>query len=510
VQTSPLVHIDGTNLTIPLVKSIADGDTSVKLADSVRPLVQAGRDLVESTVKAGKQIYGVTTGFGRLKSVMIDPKDAIELQRNLVLSHCTGVGEPLPEDAARASVLLRAHSLARGYSGVRLQVIDLLLEMINRRVTPVIPCKGSVGASGDLAPLAHMALVLIGEGEAYFEGERMSGADALKAAGLKPLVLSYKEGLALINGTQIMTGIGALTAYRAGLACKSADIAGAMSLEAFLGTDAAFDERLNALRPHPGQARVAANLRHLLRGSGVLASHADCDRVQDPYSFRCIPVVHGAVRDALHAVENTLVIEMNSVTDNPIVIPEDGSFLTGGNFHGEPVALAMDYLSMALTELGSIAERRIYKLLEGLEGLPPFLSEGHGLHSGYMLAQYTAAALVSENKTLSYPASVDSIPTSAGQEDHVSMGTISARQCEQVVGNLENVIAIELCEAAQALDFRAPLTYGKGTAVAHRVVRQRLPHLREDRNVSEDIAAARALVVSGELVRTVEAEIGTL
>jgi histidine ammonia-lyase len=510
VQTSPLVHIDGTNLTIPLVKSIADGVTSVKLADSVRPLVQAGRDLVEATVKAGKQIYGVTTGFGRLKSVMIDPQDAIELQRNLVLSHCTGVGEPLPHDATRASVLLRAHSLARGYSGVRLQVIDLLLEMINQRVTPVIPCKGSVGASGDLAPLAHMALVLIGEGEADFEGKRMSGADALKAAGLKPLVLSYKEGLALINGTQIMTGIGALTAYRADVACKAADIAGAMSLEAFLGTDAAFDERLNALRPHPGQASVAANLRHLLRGSGVLASHADCDRVQDPYSFRCIPVVHGAVRDALHAVENTLVIEMNSVTDNPIVFPQDGSFLTGGNFHGEPVALAMDYLSMALTELGSIAERRIYKLLEGLEGLPPFLSEGHGLHSGYMLAQYTAAALVSENKTLSYPASVDSIPTSAGQEDHVSMGTISARQSEQVVGNLENVIAIELCEAAQALDFRAPLKYGNGTAVAHRLVRQRVPHLREDRNLSEDIAAARALVVSGELVRAVEAEIGTL
>ena len=510
MDTSPLVHIDGTNLTIPLVKTISAAGATVKLDDSVRPLIQAGRELVESTVKAGKQIYGVTTGFGRLKSVMIDPKDAVALQRNLVLSHCTGVGEPLPIDATRASVLLRAHSLARGYSGVRVAVIDLLLEMLNRRLTPVIPSKGSVGASGDLAPLAHMALVLIGDGEAYFEGKRMPGGEALKAAGLKPIVLSYKEGLALINGTQIMTGIGALTAYRADLACKAADIAGAMSLEAFLGTDAAFDERLNALRPHPGQARVAANMRHLLRGSGVLASHADCDRVQDPYSFRCIPVVHGAVRDALHAVENTLVIEMNSVTDNPIVIPEDGSFLTGGNFHGEPVALAMDYLSMALTELGSIAERRIYKLLEGLENLPPFLSEGHGLHSGYMLAQYTAAALVSENKTLSYPASVDSIPTSAGQEDHVSMGTISARQCEQVVGNLENVIAIELCEAAQALDFRAPLKYARGTAVAHKLVRERVPHLREDRNLSLDIAAVRELVASGELVRAVEAEIGTL
>jgi len=510
VDSSPLVHIDGTNLTIPLVKNISAGGATVKLDDTVKPLIQAGRELVETTVKAGKQIYGVTTGFGRLKSVMIDPKDAIALQRNLVLSHSTGVGEALPEDATRASVLLRAHTMARGYSGVRLQVIELLLEMLNRRVTPVIPAKGSVGASGDLAPLAHMALVLIGEGEAFFGGKRMAGAAALKAAGLKPIVLSYKEGLALINGTQIMTGIGALTAYRADIACKAADIAGAMSLEAFLGTDAAFDERLNALRPHPGQARVAANMRHLLRGSGVLSSHADCDRVQDPYSFRCIPVVHGAVRDALHAVENTLVIEMNSVTDNPIVIPEDGSFLTGGNFHGEPVGLAMDYLSMGLTELGSIAERRIYKLLEGLEGLPPFLSEGHGLHSGYMLAQYTAAALVSENKTLSYPASVDSIPTSAGQEDHVSMGTISARQCEQVVGNLENVIAIELCEAAQALDFRAPLTYGKGTAVAHQLVRERVPHLGEDRNLSEDIGAVCELVVSGELVRAVESEIGTL
>jgi histidine ammonia-lyase len=510
VLTSPLVHIDGTNLTIPLVKTIAAGAADVKLADSVRPLVQAGRDLVERTVESGQQIYGVTTGFGRLKSVMIDPKDAIELQRNLVLSHCTGVGEPLPEDATRASVLLRAHSLARGYSGVRVEIIDLLLEMLNRRVSPIIPCKGSVGASGDLAPLAHMALVLIGDGEALFERERMKGADALKAAGLKPITLSYKEGLALINGTQIMTGIGALVAYRADLACKAADIAGSMSLEAFFGTAAAFDERLNALRPHPGQARVAANMRHMLRNSGIMASHVDCDRVQDPYSFRCIPVVHGAVRDAMHAVENTLVIEMNSVTDNPIVIPEDGSFLTGGNFHGEPVALIMDYLSMALTELGSIAERRIYKLLEGLEGLPPFLSEGHGLHSGYMLAQYTAAALVSENKTLSYPASVDSIPTSAGQEDHVSMGTISARQCEQVVTNLENVIAIELLEAAQALDFRAPLRCGQGTSVAHALVREHIPHLREDRNLSLDIAAARELVTSGALVQAVEAEIGVL
>ncbi|HXM18019.1 MAG TPA: histidine ammonia-lyase [Candidatus Tumulicola sp.] len=510
MPNAPIVHIDGTNLTIPLVNAIAAGGVNVRLADSVRPLVDAGRHIVEQAVAAGERIYGVTTGFGRLKSVKIEPRDALALQRNLVLSHSTGVGPPLPEGATRASVLLRAHSLARGYSGVRVDVIDLLLELINRDVLPVIPSQGSVGASGDLAPLAHMSLVLIGDGEAFVHGKRMDGAAALKAAGLSPLTLSYKEGLALVNGTQVMTGIGALAAFRAENACKAADIASAMSLEAFMGTDAAFDERLNALRPHPGQTRVAANLRRLLRGSGVMESHRDCDRVQDPYSFRCIPVVHGAVRDALHFVQNTLEIEMNSVTDNPIVFPEDGSFVSGGNFHGEPVGLAMDYLGIAIAELGSIAERRIYKLLEGLEGLPPFLSERHGLHSGYMLAQYTAAALVSENKTLAFPASVDSIPTSAGQEDHVSMGTISARQCAQAIENVENVIAIELLEAAQALDFRRPLEFAHGTAIGHRLVREHVPHLDVDRNVSLEIAEIRRLVSSGELVRAVESEIGGL
>ncbi len=505
-----LVHIDGTNLTIPLVSTIAAGEAVVKLDDRCRPLVEAGRRLVEKAVAAGERIYGVTTGFGRLKSVKIEPSDALALQRNLVLSHSTGVGSPLPDDAVRASVLLRAHTLALGHSGVRLEIIDLLLELLNRGVVPVIPAQGSVGASGDLAPLAHMSLVLIGEGEAVFKGRRQSGAAALAAAGLSPLTLSYKEGLALVNGTQVMTGIGALAAFRAENACKAADIASAMSLEAFMGTDAAFDERLNALRPHRGQALVAANLRRLLRGSGIMESHRDCDRVQDPYSFRCIPVVHGAVRDALHFVQNTLEIEMNSVTDNPIVFPEDGSFVSGGNFHGEPVGLAMDYLGIALAELGSIAERRIYKLLEGLEGLPPFLSEHHGLHSGYMLAQYTAAALVSENKTLAFPASVDSIPTSAGQEDHVSMGTISARQCAQAIENVENVIAIELLEAAQALDFRKPLAFARGTAAAHRLVRERVPHLDVDRNVSLEIGEIRRLVTSGEFVRAVETEIGGL
>lgn len=504
------VEIDGTNLTLPLVTAVACDGVTVGLSPSVRPKVQAARDLVEETVARAEPVYGVTTGFGKLKNVRIPPEDAKDLQRNLVRSHSTGVGAPLPEDAARASVLLRAHSLATGNSGVRIDVIELLLDLLNRGVTPMIPSQGSVGASGDLAPLAHMALVLIGEGEAFYKGARMSGVDALARAGLRPLTLSFKEGLSLINGTQIMTGIGALTLVRADNACKAADIAAAMSLEAFLGTDAAFDERLNAIRRHPGQARVSANMRHLLRDSGIMESHRDCDRVQDPYSFRCIAVVHGCVRDTLRYVENVIETEMNSVTDNPIVFPDDGEFVSGGNFHGEPVALAMDYLSIALAELGSIAERRIYKLLEGAEGLPPFLTERHGLCSGFMLAQYTAAALVSENKTLAFPASVDSIPTSAGQEDHVSMGTISARQCAQVLGNLENVIAIELLEAAQALDYRKPLTLGRGTSIAHRAIRERVAHLDADRNLSVDIGVARDLVASGRIVRAVESELGAL
>ncbi|HXW76060.1 MAG TPA: histidine ammonia-lyase [Candidatus Eremiobacteraceae bacterium] len=500
---SAVIEIDGTNLTLPLVYAVACEDAKVGLAPSVLAGVAAARRLVEETVARGEPVYGVTTGFGKLKNVRIPPQDAVALQHNLVRSHAAGVGEPLPVDAARASVLLRAHSLARGHSGVRADVIDLLLGLLNRGVTPVIPSQGSVGASGDLAPLAHMALVLIGEGEAWYRGERSSGAGALREAGLTPLTLSFKEGLSLINGTQIMTAIGALTLVRAHNACKAADIAAAMSLEAFLGSDAPFEERMNALRRHAGQAQVADNLRHLLRGSAVMASHAGCDRVQDPYSFRCTHVVHGSTRDALRHAEKTVTIEMNSVTDNPIAFPESGDFVSGANFHGEPVALVLDYLAIGLAELGSIAERRVYKLLEGLEGLPPFLTEHGGLCNGFMLAQYTAAALVSENKTLSYPASVDSIPTSAGQEDHVSMGTISARQAAHVLANVENVIAIELLVAAQALDFRKPLAFGEGTAIAHAHVRKHVAHLDIDRDLSLDIAKARSLVASGELVRAV-------
>ncbi len=504
------VEIDGTNLGLSHVADVACHGVPVRLAPSVAEKVRAARDLVEQTVARGDTVYGVTTGFGKLKNVRIPPADATALQRNLLRSHAAGVGPPLPIDAARAAVLLRAHSLATGNSGVRRELIDLLVEMLNRGVTPVIPCQGSVGASGDLAPLAHMGLTLIGEGEASYDGARMPAGDALRRAGLAPLDLSFKEGLSLINGTQVMTGIGALTLVRAQDVCKAADIAAAMSLEAFLGTDAAFDERLNALRKHPGQALVSANMRHLLRGSGVMDSHQGCDRVQDPYSFRCTAVVHGSVRDAVRHVSDVVITEMNAVTDNPIAFPEDDEFVSGGNFHGEPVALALDYLAIALAELGSISERRTYKLLEGLEGLPLFLTERQGLCSGFMLAQYTAAALVSENKTLATPASVDSIPTSAGQEDHVSMGTISARQSAQALENLTNVIAIELLVAAQALDFRKPLAFGRGTSIAHALIREHVSHLDQDRNLSADIATVAALVRDGSIVRAVEAELGAL
>ncbi len=510
MQTAQAIKINGTNLTLSLVKRVASDGVAVALDDDARPQIRAARDVVEHAVASNGRIYGVTTGFGRLKNVKIEPAEAIALQRNLILSHASGVGEPIAVDATRASVLLRAQSLVRGYSGVRIELIELLLELLNRGVTPVIPSQGSVGCSGDLAPLAHMALVIIGEGEAWFKGERLAGAAALDRAGLKPYELSFKEGISLINGTQIMTGIGALAVVRASNALKAADICGAMSLEAYLGSEAPFAERINALRPHPGQAHCGGNIRKLLHGSEVVASHRDCDRVQDPYSFRCMPVVHGAARDTLRFAENTLEIEINSVTDNPIIFPDDGALVSNGNFHGGPVGLVLDYVAIALTDAASISERRTYKLLEGAEGLPPFLTERFGLCSGYMLAQYTAAALVSENKTLSTPASIDSIPTSAGQEDHNSMGTISARKLASVVANYETVVAIELLEAAQALDFRAPLKPGRGTSIAHRLLRERVTHLDHDRNISQDITASLDLVRSGELVAAVEDQIGVL
>jgi histidine ammonia-lyase len=418
-----------------------------------------------------------------------------------VRSHASGTGAPLPEDQVRAAGVLRASSLAAGHSGVRPQTLELLCELLNRGVTPVVPSQGSVGASGDLAPLAHMTLTLIGEGEATYRGERMPSAEALRRAGLAPIELAAKEGLSLVNGTEVMTGIAALAVMRAERLLAAADVIGAMSIEAFLATDRVFDARINSLRPHTGQRIVADRLRALIDGSEIMQSHRDCGRVQDPYSFRCIPVVHGAVRDAASHVRRVVEIESISVTDNPLVFPEDGEFLTGGNFHGEPVALASDFLKIALTELASISERRLYLLLNGEErGLPLFLARKPGLESGLMLVQYASAALVSESKGLAHPNSVDSIPTSAGQEDHVSMGTIAARNLSTVLDNVEGALACELIGALAALDFRKPLRAGRGTAAAWAHARQTIPELVTDRSPASDIVAARELLRSGSLI----------
>lgn len=502
-------ELDGRHLTLEAIERIADG-AQVSLAPAARERVSKARAFVDERFASGAAIYGVTTGFGRLANVPVDPKDAGALQLNLVRSHAAGTGAPLDRRSVRAASALRANSLSAGHSGVATATLDLILALLNAGVTPVVPCQGSVGASGDLAPLAHMSLTLIGEGEAYFGEERMSSARALERAGLHPVTLGPKEGLALINGTQVMTGIGTLGLLRAERLAAAADVIGGMSLEAFLGTERVFDRRLNALRPHPGQGRVADNLRALLRDSQIVQSHAECGRVQDPYSFRCIPVVHGAVRDSLAHVRTVTLTEANSVTDNPLVFPDDGEFLSGGNFHGEPIALALDFMKFAVCELASISERRLYLLLNAEErDLPLFLTGRSGLQSGLMIVQYAAAALVNENKGLAWPSSVDSIPTSAGQEDHVSMGMTSANNLGRVLDNVEGALACELLGALTATDFRRPLRSGAGTQAAYDVARTRIASWTADRSPAPDIAAARELIGSGALVRAAEAAIGT-
>ena len=462
--------------------------------------MRASRAVIERLVDEGATVYGVTTGFGDLANVRIEPEQVAELQRNLVRSHTAGVGEPLPVDVVRAMLLLRANALALGLSGVRPELAELLCGMLNESVHPVIPSRGSVGASGDLAPLAHLAAVLIGEGEADTPNGPMSGADALSAAGLSPLTLGAKEGLALLNGTQLMTAIAALVLHDGQRLAATADVIGAMSLEAMEGTAAAFDEGLIGARPHPGQVSTASHLRALLAGSQIAASHADSPhRLQDAYSIRCMPQVHGAVRDALDQLDRVLAVEMNAATDNPLVV--DGRVVSGGNFHGEPMALAIDYAKIALAELASISERRTARLVDArLSGLPPFLSEAPGLRSGLMIVQYSAAALVNEMQTLAHPASVDTIPTSANQEDHVSMGATGALHLRAVLESAETVLAIEALCAAQGLDFRAPMRPGGGVARAHARLRERIRHLAEDRSPSPDIAAARELVHAGDLL----------
>jgi histidine ammonia-lyase len=467
--------------------------------------------VIEAALAAERPIYGVSTGFGPLSDVFVSNSDREALQRNLLRSHAIGIGDPLDEAETRATLLLRANVLAKGYSGVRPEIVDLLCEMLNRGVHPIIPDRGSVGASGDLAPLAHLALVLIGEGEARHGGERLAGAEALRRAGLAPLTLKAKEGLALINGTCGMTGIGALALNRAERLVKLADVASAMTLEALRGSQVPFDERLQMVRPHPGQAASAGNLRSLLQHSEVMVSHKDCGKIQDSYTLRCIPQVHGPVREALAFARQTLTRELNSATDNPLVFPESGDILSGGNFHGHPVGLALDLLAVALAGLCGFCERRIERLVNPhLSELPPFLVKASGLHSGFMVAQISAASLVSEAKLLASPATVDSIPTSGNKEDFVSMGWLAAIKAAQIVDQLATILALEFLCAAQGLDFLHPLKPGRGVRGAYEMLRRYVTHLEEDRILRHDLDKVLPLLEDGSLLSAVEAAVGPL
>ncbi|MCW8129753.1 MAG: histidine ammonia-lyase [Planctomycetota bacterium] len=508
-RVSSLVSVDGRTLTWRQVVEAARYGVPARLAPAARSRMEASRKTVDEYLRAGDVVYGVTTGFGKFANVHIEPAHRRELQINLIRSHAAGVGEPFDEETVRAMLLLRAQALAVGASGVRPALAETLLEMLNKGVHPVVPQIGSLGASGDLAPLAHLALVAIGEGEAVYRGRRMPGRRALKAARIAPLRLEAKEGLALLNGTQAMCAVASLAVEDAWACAKLADIAGAMSIDATLSSRTPSDPAIHDLRPYPGAKASAKNIRTLLRGSKIVHSHAHCARVQDPYSLRCMPQVHGAARDAVHHVEDMLAIELNAATDNPLVLG-DGRVLSGGNFHGQPIAIRMDYLALALHELGSISERRVDWIMNpNLTDLHAFLAPEEGLNSGYMIAQYTSAALVSENKTLCGPSSADSIPVSGNQEDHVSMGMTAARRARMVLENLRTILSIELLCAAQAVDLRK-LPTGAGLRPVLETLRRKVPPLRRDRVVSADIAAVREMIVDGSLLRAAELAVGRL
>jgi histidine ammonia-lyase len=496
------VQIDGENLKLEQIEEVAFGKAKVRLSRRAVPKIYRCRKYVEEIIRKGQTVYGINTGFGKLCRVKISTSEIERLQKNLVLSHAVGVGPVFSEEEVRAAMLLQANVLAKGHSGVRIEVIQSLINLLNSGVTPMVPEKGSVGASGDLAPLSFIALVLIGEGWAFYPNldpsdnkKLLSGNEALKKAGLKPLKLSAKEGIALINGTQVMTGLGALTLLKAERLSELADIAGALSCEAALATPVAFDEDLQKARAHKGQGIVARNLIQLMKNSQIREFHKACPKVQDPYSFRCMPQVHGAVRDALSYVRSVLEVEINSATDNPLIFPEKNKVISGGNFHGEPVALALDFLGIAVSELGSISERRIACLMDpSITDLPAFLISEPGINSGLMMAQTTAAALVSENKILAHPASVDSIPTSLNQEDHVSMGTISSRKAREIANNVEEVLAIEFLCAYQGICFRAPLKPGIGTGKIFSRIKERVKEIKEDRILVGDLVKIKELM----------------
>ncbi|MCF7792142.1 MAG: histidine ammonia-lyase [Victivallales bacterium] len=499
-----MLRIDGNTLTVDDVINVALNNQKVELSPGAVPAINKSREFVDRVVGERRVVYGITTGFGELANTHIESELTDKLQENFLRSHSVGVGRPLKEDAVRGLILLRANALAKGFSGVRLEIIEKLIALLNNDIYPYIPCQGSVGASGDLAPLAHLALFLVGEGEGFVNGRREPAEKILLDNGIKPAKLKAKEGLGLTNGTQLMSSLGCLALNQAKLLVKNAQVAAAMSIEALKGTAKAFDKKIHNLRPHPGQLKIAENMRSLVAGSKIMASHADCQKVQDAYTLRCIPQVYGAVVDTINYVEKVLSIEINSATDNPLIFPDEDEAISGGNFHGEPLAFAMDYLGIALSEIGNISERTIDRLVNPhVSGLPPFLSKNSGLNSGFMIAQYTAASLVSENKILAHPASVDSIPTSAGQEDHVSMGPIAARHARDILSNVENVLAVEMLAAAQGIDCweESP---GFGATQAYDTVRKHVPFMNEDRILYHDIDKIRQLINNGSIVKEVE------
>jgi histidine ammonia-lyase len=510
MERKKTVVISGHNLTLEEVVEVSRERAGVVLSDGARQRILASRQVVDRIVKEERIVYGITTGFGKFSDRIISNGDAKLLQRNLIMSHAVGAGPDLEPGEVRAMLLLRIHNFAQGFSGIRLETVETMVEMLNRGVTPQVPRKGSLGASGDLVPSAHMVLPMIGLGQAEYDGHMYPGMEAMRRAGIGVVELTEKEGLALVNGTQTMTAVGALALYETRQLLKVADIALALNFEAYNGITDALDERIHAVRPHQGQLDTARIVRGLLAGSRNTTRQGEI-RTQDAYSLRCAPQVHGASKDAVNYVYDKVMIEINSVTDNPVIFADTCEGLSGGNFHGQPLALAFDFLAIAVAELASIAERRIERLVNSaLSGLPAFLTEQGGLNSGYMILQYTAAALVSENKVLAHPASVDSIPSSANQEDHVSMGTYAACKVQTVVRNTRRVLALELMTACQAVDLRGDRGMGVGAAAAYRCIREAVRHLHEDRPLYDDINACEALIADGVLVGSVEAQTGEL
>ncbi len=526
-MTNKKLVVDGTSLTLDKIENFISQNLQVEISSKAKIKIKKSRTLIEKWVENNEVIYGVTTGFGEFSNVNISKKDILRLQENLILSHAVGCGENLPPLIVKIMMLLRLNALARGYSGIKLETLQLLINMINNNIIPVVPSQGSVGSSGDLVQLAHLVLAMIGKGRvqcftpSFSEGESLdfwesvsnekivSAKEGLKKSGLKPIVLEAKEGIALINGTQMMTAFASYISIQAKKSIKLADMSAAISHEALRATDKAFDKRIHDLRPFPGQITTAKNILKLIHNSEIRNSHLDNDpRVQDAYSIRCVPQIHGASRDAIDYVISRVEIEINSVNDNPIIFPDTEEHIEGGNFHGQSMALAMDFMSIALSELANVSERRIERMVNGaLSGLPRFLAVEGGLNSGLMIAQYTAASLVSENKVLAHPASVDSIPTSANQEDHNSMGSIAAQKCYKILQNLQNVLSIEFLTAAQALEFLKPLKCGEGTSIIYKKIREVVPPLNADRVLYDDIKKVLHVVKNDSILNSVEKKV---